>query len=69
MTEAIERDRADLADVATLDPAAYAAYEQAAGQLRALERQERAAETGGLDAGRQPPSRPTSCRTGPPGAG
>ena len=34
LTEAIQRDRADLADVATLDPAAYGAYELAAGQLR-----------------------------------
>ena len=49
LTEAIERDRADLAEVATLDPAAYAAYEQATGELRALERQERAAETGYAD--------------------
>ena len=31
LTEAIQRDRADLADVAALDPGAYAAYEQAAG--------------------------------------
>ncbi len=43
LTEAIERDRADLAEVATLDPAAHGAYELAAEQLRALERLERAA--------------------------
>ncbi len=46
LTEAIQRDRADLADVEALDPDAYAAYEQAAGKLRALESQERAGGTG-----------------------
>jgi CHAT domain-containing protein len=46
LTEAIQRDRADLADVEALDPGAYAAYEQAAGNLRALESQERAGGTG-----------------------
>ena len=37
LTEAIQRDRADLATSRRCEPAAYAAYEQAAGQLRGLE--------------------------------
>ncbi len=49
LTEAIQRDRADLADVEALDPAAYASYEQAAGRLRALESQERAGGSGRAD--------------------
>ena len=50
LTEAIQRDRADVADVATRDPAAYAAYLDAATELRSLERQERAVRAAGSDA-------------------
>ena len=46
LTEAIQRDRADLADVEELDPAAYAAYAQAVAKVRALESQERATGAG-----------------------
>ena len=50
LTEAIQRDRAHLADVEALDPDAYAAYQQAARKLRALESQERATGAGQPDA-------------------
>jgi CHAT domain-containing protein len=55
LTEAIQRDRADLAGVATLDPAAHAAYELAARQLRELENLERAAGARRADAARRVP--------------
>jgi CHAT domain-containing protein len=55
LTEAIQRDRADLARVATLDPATHAAYELAARQLRELENRERAAGTSRFDAVRRVP--------------
>jgi CHAT domain-containing protein len=55
LTEAIQRDRSDLAGVAKLDPAAHAAYELAARQVRELENLERAAGSGRSDAVRRVP--------------